>query len=51
MLTSFSLIGLHNPRSLANTALESDVGKASHANYTSVWEPYGYGYDNWYPHI
>lgn len=42
MLKLFSLIGLLNPRSLENKALESDMGKAFHANYTSAREPYGY---------
>lgn len=42
MLKLFSLTGLHSPRSLENTALESDVGKTFHANYTSVRKPYGY---------
>lgn len=42
MLKLFSLTGLHSPRRLENIALESDLGKAFHANYTSVREPYGY---------
>lgn len=45
MLKLCSLIGLHNPKGLENTALESDVGKAFHANYTSAREPYGYAHD------
>lgn len=44
MLQLFSLIGLHNPKSLEKTALESDVGKAFRTNHTSVREPYGYVY-------
>lgn len=42
MLQLFSLIGLHNPKSLEKTALESVMGKAFHTNHTSVREPYGY---------
>lgn len=42
MLKLFSLIRSDNPRSLENKALESNMGKAFHASFTSAREPDGY---------
>lgn len=42
MLKLFSLIRSDNPRSLENKALESDMGKAFYASFTSAGEPDGY---------